>query len=567
MYETFDPLKSAELVRHYITNMTDKACDNLPYWLLLPNKKPAEAAHCRVDDAELVGSWYEGLVCAMRMLGGNEGENVKQSLRRHLMKSWGEHGLRFCEPYEWTHTVHSSFHEMGYILPALNLITEEYPDDAEAEFRTAELIRGMRSLVIERKVRTFWSGDYQETEPIYEFPNDVYLKVGGFDLTRHTGRGEQAIRNALMLPALVRRWELKKDESALDLAVGLANYVLGPSRYFNWKMEFFGHVHSAAWFAYGIIYLGRLTDNPVYIEKGKAIYDYIRSISSSFGWVPEYAQWHPMTEEHCETCCVRDMIICARELTRCGYDEYWDDMNRFARNMLVENQVRYTGYVTVDNSLPDSSGITYHDIDKRMKGGFTGGSEPNSISLTRFRSIAGCCVGTAPTALKAVWDSVITKENGVYTVNIPCNKETDELKLVSELPNRGRICLTALKDCTAAFRIYDWMGKAPVFTLNGEEGRTEISGGLALAKLKAGDVFEVTFKIRTRWVRETVRGTEYRAAWRGCDVVDITPKGEHIRLFQRDLSKPKYYPKPEDVTFTGAANYGPTQQSSAADNT
>ena len=278
MYESFDLLKSAALVRHYITNMVDRAYDNLPYWLLLPNKKPAEAAHCRVDDAELVGSWYEGLVCAMRMLGSDEGDEVKQSLRRHLMKSWGEHGLRFCEPYPWTHTVHSSFHEMGYILPALNLITEEYPEDEEAERRTSELIRGMRSLVIERQVRTFWSGDYQETEPIYEFPNDVYLKEGGFDLTRHTGRGEQAIRNALMLPALVRRWELKKDEVALDLAVGIANYVLGPSRYFNYRMEFFGHVHSAAWFSYGLVYLGRLTDNKTYIEKGKAIYDrYMRT--------------------------------------------------------------------------------------------------------------------------------------------------------------------------------------------------------------------------------------------------------------------------------------------------
>ena len=47
--------------------MVDPAYDNLPYWLLLPNKKPAEAAHCRVDDAELVGSWYEGLVSAMRI--------------------------------------------------------------------------------------------------------------------------------------------------------------------------------------------------------------------------------------------------------------------------------------------------------------------------------------------------------------------------------------------------------------------------------------------------------------------------------------------------------------------
>ncbi len=558
MYESFDLLKSAALVRHYITNMVDRAYDNLPYWLLLPNKKPAEAAHCRVDDAELVGSWYEGLVCAMRMLGSDEGDEVKQSLRRHLMKSWGEHGLRFCEPYPWTHTVHSSFHEMGYILPALNLITEEYPEDEEAERRTSELIRGMRSLVIERQVRTFWSGDYQETEPIYEFPNDVYLKEGGFDLTRHTGRGEQAIRNALMLPALVRRWELKKDEVALDLAVGIANYVLGPSRYFNYRMEFFGHVHSAAWFSYGLVYLGRLTDNKTYIEKGKAIYDYIRSISSSFGWVPEYAQWHPMNEEHCETCCVRDMIICARELIKCGFDGYWNDINLFARNMLMENQVKYTGYLTVDNSLPDGNGITYRDIDKRMIGGFTGGSEPNSISLERFRSIAGCCVGTAPTALRTVWDSVITEENGVYIVNVPCDKETDALKLESFLPNRGTIRITAKKDCATAFRLYDWMGDVQCAICN-KQCAMKRDGGLLKAELKAGDVFELSFPLRIRKKKENVRGETFTVLWRGCDVIDLLPRGEHVRLFQRDLSKPKYYPTPDDVVYTGAANYGPTQ--------
>ena len=133
MFEKFNPMESAKLVHHYITNMVDEAYDNLPYWLLLPNKKPAEAAHCRVDDAELVGSWYEGLVSAMEMLETNEGDNVKQSLRRHLIKSWGEHGLRFCEKYPWTHTVHSSFHEMGYILPGLNMISEEYPEDEEVE--------------------------------------------------------------------------------------------------------------------------------------------------------------------------------------------------------------------------------------------------------------------------------------------------------------------------------------------------------------------------------------------------------------------------------------------------
>ena len=560
MYEKFDLLESARLVHHYITNMVDPACDNLPYWLLLPNKKPAEAAHCRVDDAELVGSWYEGLVCCMAMLGTNEGDDVKQSLRRHLMKSWGEHGLRFCEKYPWTHTVHASFHEMGYILPAMNLITAEYPEDEEAERRTSELVRGMRSLVIERKVRTFWSGDSEEPEPVYEFPNDVYLKYGGFDLTRHTGRGEQPIRNAVMLLALVNRWELKQDEVALDLARGLANHLLGVSRYFNYKMEFFGHVHSAVWFAAGLVKLGRLTQDERYIQKGKGIMDYVLSLSSSFGWLPEYAQWHPMEEEHCETCCLKDMIVCAHELIACGYPEYWDVMNRFARNQLMENQVRYTGYVVCDNSLPDEPGVTYHEIDKRMLGGFTGGSEPNSISLTRFRSIAGCCVGTAPVALKTVWDDAVTMEDGVLTVNIPLDKQTDEYALSSGIPNEGRVTLTCRNACTAGFRLYDWI-KCPELYLNGVRVNGMERNGALLCEVNADDTLELHFALETATHKEHVRGVDYTVVTRACDVVDLLPRGEHIRLYQRDLSVPKYYPKPEDVTYLGAANYGPTQQS------
>ena len=561
MFESFDILESTRLVHHYITNMVDPAYDNLPYWLLLPNKKPAEAAHCRVDDAELVGSWYEGLVCCMDILGTQDGDNVKQSLRRHLMKSWGEHGLRFCEKYPWTHTVHASFHEMGYILPAMNLITAEYPEDKEAEKRTAELVRGMRSLVIERKVRTFWSGDSEEPEPVYEFPNDVYLKYGGFDLTRHTGRGEQPIRNAVMLLALVNRYELKGDEVALDLARGIANHVLGVSRYFNYKMEFFGHVHSAVWFAAGIVKLGRLTNDERYIQKGKGIFDYALSLSSSFGWLPEYAQWHPMEEEHCETCCIKDMIVCVHELIACGYPEYWDVMNRFARNQLIENQVRYTGYVQCDNTLPDGNGVTYRDIDKRMLGGFTGGSEPNSISLTRFRSIAGCCVGTAPVALKTVWDDAVTDENGILTVNIPLNKETSDYTLRSDIPNAGSVRLTVKRACTAGFRLYGWI-RSPELYVNGVKTAAVEQNGAITADLAAGDVLELRFALETEEHREHVRGVDYTVVTRACDVVDLKPRGEHIRLYQRDLSVPKYYPSPEDITYQGAANYGPTQQSS-----
>lgn len=561
-YEQFNPAYNAELVLSYIRNMTDEANDNLPYWLIIPNSKPAEATHCRVDDAELVGSWYEGIDSAMKLLNTTDGADVKDSLHRHLLNSWGDKGLRYHEPYPWTHTLHSSFHEMGYILPAMNRITEEYPDDAEAEKRTSELIRGMRSLVIERKVRTFWSGDSYDTEPIYEFPNDVYLQDGGFDLTRYTGRGEQAIRNAIMLHSLARRYELKHDEVALDLAIGLANFLLGPSRYFNFKMEFFGHVHSAMWVASGLIYLGRISGKQTYISRGKAIYDYVRSISSNFGWVPEYAQWHDPLDEHCETCCIKDMIECASELIKAGYNEYYSDINIFARNQLVENQVRYTGYVTVDNTLPDSNGSTYHDLDKRILGGFTGGSKPNSISLTRFRSIAGCCVGMAPVALKIVWDYAVTNEDGIFVVNIPFDKDMDELLMKSYIPNEGKIVLTAKTADKVGFRIYDWMTNDYKIIVNGEAVNPTVENNIASVQgLKSGDEIVCEFPIETIAKKEIVSGRELTVYWRGCDVVDITPRGEHVRLYQRDAYIPKYYPLPEDVVFTGVADRGPTQQS------
>ena len=560
-YQHFDPFHMAELAHHYLTGMVDEKNGYLPYWLILPNQKPAEAAHCRVDDAELVGSWYEGLDSAMQVLGTDAGKEVLSGFEAFLRSSWGPMGLRYHNAYPWTHTMHSSFHEMGYILPALNRILRKNPGDQEMEKRISGLVHGMRSLVIERRVRTFWSGDSPEEKPIYEFPNDVYLLDGGFDLTRHTGRGEQPIRNGVVIPALMTRALEWKDEAALDLAQGLANQLLGPSRYFNWQYAFFGHVHSAVWVASGLADLTDATGDPSYLAAAKGIYDYVRSLSSSFGWIPEYAQWHPMEEEHCETCCIKDMLVMADKLVRCGYPEYWQDIVLFSRNQLVENQVTSASYVVVDNSRPDTEITTWRDIDKRMIGGFTGGSLPNSISLSKFRSIAGCCAGTAPMAIQLVWDRAVTEEENTVVVNIPLDRETDAWRLESDYPDRGGMRLTLKNGGRAAFRRYPFMESQPECTVNGSPVTFREENGLILSPVLApGDTFALRHPLRTLRKKETAAGREYTVFWRGPDVVDITPHGEHLRLYQRDLRKEKVLPGPDDVIYTGAANYGPTQQ-------
>lgn len=88
-----------------------------------------------------------------------------------------------------------------------------------------------------------------------------------------------------------------------------------------------------------------------------------------------------------------------------------------------------------------------------------------------------------------------------------------------------------------------------------------MEGKLAVFRnVAAGAKVELEHSLETVVVTETARGEEYSISWRGCDVVDIFPRGEHLRLYQRDLRVPKTYPSTEDVQFTGAANYGPTQQ-------
>ncbi|MBR3811598.1 MAG: hypothetical protein IKJ16_04600, partial [Agathobacter sp.] len=120
--------------------------------------------------------------------------------------------------------------------------------------------------------------------------------------------------------------------------------------------------------------------------------------------------------------------------------------------------------------------------------------------------------------------------------------------------------VTATADTEIGIRLYDWMGEEVKITLNGEAVEYVAEDGVAVVKAKVDDVVVLEHAIETVTKPEIVRGEEYQIVWRGCDVVDILPHGDHQRLYQRNLDVPFEEPSPEDVVFTGASNYGPTQQ-------
>ncbi len=561
-YEKFDLEWSAKLALNYLTTMVDKDEDYLPYWLIAVHVNPAYAKHCRVDDSELVASWYDALVRTREILGTEEGKEVEDGFVRHLYRHWGDAGVRYHEDYPWTNTIHHAFHEDAYILTALNTVAERR-GEPEAIERSKDLVHSLRKLVYERKINTFWSGDFPIGEPLYEFPNDVYLKDGGFDFERLTGRGEEAIRNGMMLHAIVKYWQRTGDEVGLDLALGMANHLLGHSRYFNYKGEFFGHVHSAVWVASGLTLLGRLTGEDRYLSFGRKIYDYVKSLSSSFGWVPEYAQWHPMNEEHCETCCIKDMIQCGFELIDAGYEDPYETINSYLRNQLYEQQIKTGSFVGVDNDLePDEPGKTYRDLDKRVVGGWSGGGEPNSVSLARFRSVAGCCVGTAPQALQMVWERIVQSDGDVVTVNFPMDRDAPEATVSMEYPNEGYMKVTMKAGNACRLRTFPFMGTQLGIKVN-DVPRPLLWDGVCLRVdgLKPGDVIELSHPIAEEMRKETVRGINFDVTWRGCDVVGLSPRGAPLALYQRVEGSNKGVPAPPNAAAKDTGiDAKPTQQ-------
>ena len=81
-----------------------------------------------------------------------------------------------------------------------------------------------------------------------------------------------------------------------------------------------------------------------------------------------------------------------------------------------------------------------------------------------------------------------------------------------------------------------------------------------MENMKAGDVAEFTHPMETVSRKEIAAGAEYEVIWRGPDVVDMLPRGEHFRLYQRRKDVEKYFPTPEDAVYEGPQDYGPTQQ-------
>ncbi len=300
-----------------------------------------------------------------------------------------------------------------------------------------------------------------------------------------------------------------------------------------------GHFHSRMVSVAGIAKFAELTNDAFYLNWVKRVYDWALSKSTAFGWTPGALRKNKAY--HHETCTLCDMIETGIILAQNGYPEYWQVVERFLRNHLVEAQLVDTDWVMEsDRKAADTPNLTAYRVASRSRGGFAGWAAPNDFvcGIGHRFDIMTCCSAHGTRALYLAWSAAVTAEGARVRVNLLINRSTPTLDVHSLLPHDGVVFLRAKKPIgDLLVRLPRW---APldrvVVERNGQPDndrgtRSRTGLFLKVGACAEGDGIVVRFPVATGRTTERAWDQSFETEWRADNVVSIEPRGEHYPLY------------------------------------
>jgi hypothetical protein len=493
--------------------------------------RPAEAVTDWPDFVDLPARYLEAAAMVEPILGRTVA--TVPAMRQWLFSSIKADGLAYRPDSPISYPIPELF-DQARLLYMLVSWAMAYPDDKEVRIHLNNLCQGLCQLM------TF--------KDDYAYIKEIGVYFGG-----------------TLIRPLVQAGLVTKSSHWVDLAGKLARGIFDHSTIYDTDGGFEGHVHGHMGTQAGILAYGIVTGNQPMIDRVKTIFDWARSISTSFGFVPELARRKDdlITSE---TCTIMDYLDVALLLARYVDERYWDVVEKTARNHLVESQVREASWLAEEPAKPDEDGVIRSGIRQRVLGSFAGWSAPHALLayeeeldpgwtraeemkvryIGKIRALQNCCAGGGIRALHQVWSNIATFKDGVLSVNMLIDKRTPEARITSYIPYEGRARVELTRDCTVRFRISPDIKQADLsLSINGRK-IAPVSDGLFInaGRLKASDILEIKLPLSER-TETVVIGNEgyqqyrFEARWKGDTVVDMQPDPSNAATgFSRLMKKP-----------------------------
>ena len=345
-------------------------------------------------------------------------------------------------------------------------------------------------------------------------------------------------------------------EPALELARGLAKWAL--ARMFvndDGRYDFY-HFHHGLYALMAVCEYAVADDDREALQRVDACYRWARQLGDPLiGFYPEHmpgsAPYLARRGNTTEICEVADMVYLALKLTLAGVGDYWDDVDRWVRNVYSEGQLTDPAFgdripeQLQNRERPGATYVSDDDIVQRSVGSFFGWMRANDgIGITdmpdgpKLYAIMHCCTANGARTLYYVWDSIVSAREGEVSVNLLLNRASPWVDVHSYLPVEGKVVLHMKEDRRADVRLPDWCDTTAVRVSVGDAPREPVVDGrrLRLGTLRTGERATIEFPVPERTEHRVIGEIPYKLRFRGANVVEIDPPGSIYPLYEHQPS-------------------------------
>ena len=530
------PARARLCLEHMLTNC-DRKYNYVPWVGVTLGEDPPHFVHHRLDWTEVLPYSIYGMVIARDLTGSEAGADVQLAQRKLYLGFFNEQdGLIHAPKSPWNERYPLCLWEQVRALYAFIYWFQDDPDE-----RLVDAVKGI--------VDGLFALSRQEGR----------LRVFPPDMLRAVGMGIYGI--GTLIDPLTKVYELFGDTRALQMAEGLVHFMLAPGQlapgqsFFDEQGRFSTFFRTVAAVINGLSRFAALSDRPDFKEKAKLIHDHALSLTTRYGATP-------CTEPACSN---MELNWSARSLIQAGYDEYWDQIDRFARNQTAEAQFLDPSEWVREKAVrgrildkekwvyeywpPELKVLPYDDYENvvnRSVGGFMWSSATEHLFIPA--SLMLCCSAHALRTFHLVWKNAVTEDLRGLAVNLHVSCENDLAEVISYEPFAGRTVVIPKKNASLRIRIPDHaLGGKVQARAGGRPLDVPVRGRYAeLGPAAANTEYSLEFDLNERTTEEkehvfvdkdcarpaAVRSWQVR--WRGNTVIEVQPASrEEKRLYKR----------------------------------
>ena len=541
--DTLDLAERARLAVNALTGSADRERGCEPYTCANFNVHPAYMNH--VAGGPCTPKVIEALPMMRIASGSNQDLDVDREMLEAVMSNVGEDGLWWIPGMPWYEESYRQ--DSVWIGPQSRLVMalmDRHKLDGDPRWLEAiqRMVAGLASKVIHKGEHAYYPGD------LCPWP-DWKLDADGFSTSAFSRQRYMAQGTAVR--ALSRWYASSGDEKALALAKKLLKSLLEPERWMpsaepkmvvsaehaHWS----GHFHTYTATLWGVLEYATVSNDAQLKQFMREFYEYARNFGiPRFGFFPAVIGDHGsyvVTDtqaygvQPCEGCGIADMICLAIGLCDAGVGDYWEDVDQYVRNQLVEHQILDGDLLEdISRSGPEfhiqPEMMTAHDVIQRNIGTFSSGTVPTLL----YPLWTICCVGNCSVALYKAWESIVRYADGVAQVNLLLNRASPWLDIDSYLPYEGKVVIRNKTAQRVYVRIPLWVEKSGV-RCSGQAVSTPLvwlNNYLIIDGLAGSEVITIEFPMVETVERytEPTYETQYTCHFKGNTLVDISPRAK-----------------------------------------